>query len=212
MRKELLIAMGTGRVAATRWHPHLEAAADCYGIDTPIRQAAWLSQVLHESGLLSVVEENLNYSAERLLQVFPKYFTAETAPLFSHKPEKIANLVYGNRMGNGPAESGDGWRYRGRGLMQITGKDSYREATADLGINLVGMPEILTQDRPAAMSAGWEWQKRDLNSRLEDADPNDLDQISDIINIGHVTKKIGDSNGYAERLALWIKAKTFLGI
>lgn len=201
MRKELLIAMGAGRVAAGRWNPHLEAAADCYGIDTPVRQAAWLAQVLHESGQLSIVEENLNYSAEGLLRTFPKYFNPTTAAEFAHKPERIANRVYGGRMGNGPDETGDGWRYRGRGLIQLTGKENYRAATGGLGINLVGMPEILLQDRPAAMSAGWFWESRNLNAL---ADAGRFEDITRAINGGLI--------GQAERLSLWRKAKTFLGI
>ena len=98
-----------------------------FGIDSPLRMAMYLAQTLHETGNLRYMEENMNYSAERLLQVFPKYFDAQTAQEYARKPQRIGSRVYANRMGNGDEASGDGWKYRGRGVIQITGRAMYQK-------------------------------------------------------------------------------------
>src|SRR5512135_482328 len=122
----ILTELGVTAARADRYLPDLQALLPQHGIDTPLRVAHFLAQVLHESGLLRIVEENLNYSAEGLRRVFPKYFTAAQAQGYARQPQAIANRVYGSRLGNGDEASGDGYRYRGRGLIQLTGKANYR--------------------------------------------------------------------------------------
>jgi putative chitinase len=115
--------------------PHLISAMAEFGIDTPLRQAAFLAQVFHESGNLNAVEEGLNYSAEALQRTWPSRFDAATAAAYQRKPEKIANKVYANRMGNRDEASGDGWKHRGAGLIQLTGKDNQFACAMALGID-----------------------------------------------------------------------------
>lgn len=135
-----------------------------YGIDTPEKQAAFIAQVGHESGHLRYVEENLNYSAESLRRVFGKYFpTDEEARKYAFQPEKIANKVYANRMGNGRPETGDGWKYRGRGLLQITGKNNYRNIGRQMEVDLVMYPGVLTMPEYAVKAACCFWQNKGLN-------------------------------------------------
>ena len=128
-----------------------------YGISTHIRVASFLAQIYHESALRLNPVENLNYSADRLLEVFGKYFTPAQSAQYARQPERIANRVYANRMGNGDELSGDGWKYRGRGLIQITGKENYRNCGAALGVNLIDLPDKLLEPNYAVMSAGWFW-------------------------------------------------------
>jgi predicted chitinase len=121
----------------------LDAAMRRFEIDTPPRMAAFSAQLAHESGQLQRWAENLSYRWERLRQVFPKYFPSdEAARPFDRKPERIANRVYANRMGNGPESSGDGWRYRGRGPIQLTGRDNYRACGQGIGVNLAADPDL----------------------------------------------------------------------
>lgn len=121
-----------------RYLPALNEALPKYGIDTPMRVAHFIAQIAHESGSLTHSIENLNYSSVALRSVFGKYFTSdEIAEEYHRKPENIANIVYANRMGNGDTESGDGWRYRGRGLIQLTGKDNYSLCGKAIGVDLV---------------------------------------------------------------------------
>ena len=141
--------------------------------------------------------ENLNYSAEALVRTWPTRFTAQNAAAYARQPEKIANKVYGGRMGNGPEASGDGWRFRGRGLLQVTGRSNYRETGTGLGLPLESEPEMLEQSEHAAQSAAWWWSKRGLN---EMADAGRIRDISSIINIGQPGKT---PNGAAERQALY---------
>ena len=125
--RELLTRMGASAVHADRHLDALNAAMAVHGIDTELRIAHFLAQVMHESGGLRLTEENLNYSAEGLRRVFRKYYRSDAeAAADARQPERIANRVYASRMGNGPESSGDGYRYRGRGLIQLTGKDNYR--------------------------------------------------------------------------------------
>lgn len=155
-----------------------------YQIDTPLRQAHFIAQIAHESGSFKYKSENLNYSAKALRSVFGKYFdTDEMAEQYARKPEDIANVVYASRMGNGNSDSGDGWRYRGRGLIQLTGRENYANCAGFIGIDCEAEPDLLAEDPVAAVSAAcWFWQSRKLND-LADAD--DLKAITRKINGGY---------------------------
>ena len=139
----------------------LEIVIREFGISNPFRLAHFLAQTAHESGNFKHVRENLNYSAEGLLKVFPKYFSKETASFYARKPEAIANLVYGGRMGNGDKNSGDGWRYRGRGYLGLTGKSNYRAFGDFIGVDLVKDPDLVAT-KYALTSAAWFFEMRKL--------------------------------------------------
>jgi len=191
------------------WCDPLNQAMSRFDIDNPNRAAAFLAQVAHESGQLLHLTENLNYSAQGLLATFPKAFaTLDEATAYERAPEKIANRVYANRLGNGAEASGDGWKFRGRGLIQVTGRTNYRDAGTALGLPLEQEPTMLEQQGPAALSAAWFWKSHQLNA-LADDETND-DDAADFVTI---TKKInGGTAGLAERQAFWVRAKTALGI
>lgn len=163
----------------------LIAAMEEFGIDSPARMAGFLAQCAHESANFSAVRENLNYSADGLNRVFPKYFrnAGRNAQEYHRQPEKIANVVYANRMGNGDEMSGDGWRFRGRGLIQLTGKNNYTAASEDLEIDLLESPEYLETPEGAARSAAWFWWKNGLNAF---ADKNDIVGMTKRINGGTI--------------------------
>lgn len=185
----------------------LDAAMARFSIDTPRRAAAFLAQIAVESAQLICVEERLNYSAAALHSTWPAHFDLTTAGDYAHQPERIANRAYANRLGNGDEASGDGWRYRGRGLLQITGRDNYAACGDGIGYYLDRSPFLLLQPDTAALSAAWYWSSRRLN---ELADVNDFDGISDIINRGHKTVRQGDANGFADREQFWEVAKRVL--
>jgi putative chitinase len=167
-----------------------------YGVNTPLRIVHWMTQVNHESNF-KAVREGLNYSSKGLLKTFSKYFKSRSeADLYARKPEKIANKVYANRMGNGDEKSGDGWKYRGINFLQITGKDNMTALTKATGIDFVGDPQKHMNEADAVISALWFWKVNNLNKY---ADLDDLDGVSDVINIGHKTAKYGDSNGFKDR-------------
>lgn len=163
-----------------------------YDIDSDVRVTCFLAQTAHESAGFRRVLENLNYSAAGLRKTFAKYFTPAQAELYAHRPEQIANRVYANRMGNGNESSGDGWLYRGRGLLQITGRTNYAACGAALGIDLLTYPDSLTARTHAAMSAAWYWSAHGCN---ELADAGDFERITKAIN--------GGMNGYDDRVA-WL--------
>jgi len=166
-----------------------------FEINNPNRIAMFLAQVGHESGGLTRTSENLNYKPERLGQIFPKYFRDVDPHEYAHNPEKIANRVYANRMGNGDEESGDGYKFRGRGLIQLTGRNNYESFAEDMGMELDAAVEYLGTPEGAAMSAGWFWDQHDLNDW---ADKND---------VVTVTKKInGGTIGLEERKELFEEA------
>ena len=172
-----------------------------YGLDTPIRLAHFLAQTSHESGGFRAVEENLNYKAETLTKIFPKYFRDKDPNDYARQPEKIANLVYGNRMGNGPPESGDGYRYRGRGLIQLTGHDNYKRFADSLGMTMDETVEYLCTPEGAIESAAWFWANNGLN------------EIADTDDVTKVTKRInGGTIGLAEREAHTEAFKEMLGV
>jgi putative chitinase len=170
-------------------------AFERYEINTPDRIAMFMAQVGHESGGLTTLQENLNYKPERLQQIFPKYFRDVDPNDYGRNPEKIANRVYSNRMGNGDEESGDGYRFRGRGAIQLTGRDNYTHCGNDLGVDLIENPDYLTTPEGAIMSAAWFWNSRDLNKWADEQD------------VVTVTKKInGGTIGLDERKALFEEA------
>ena len=163
MNVEQLHALG---IDAKWFDPLLETFAR-FDISTPYRQAAFVGQCQHESGNFKTLEENLNYKAESLISTWPSRFDAENAQEYAHNPEKIANKVYAGRMGNGNEESGDGWKYHGRGLIQLTGKDNYTLCGDALMLDLLRDPDILLTPQGACLSAGWFWKKHGLNECAE---------------------------------------------
>lgn len=175
-----------------------------YGINTPLRLAHFMAQLDHESGL-KPISENLNYSAQGLRTTFLKYFpTVALANKYARKPEMIANRVYANRMSNGNEASGDGWKYRGRGFIQITGKDNYRLLSKDTRIDYLNNPDWLLREADSMIAALWYWKSINANKY---ADEDNLDKISDLINIGRITAKYGDANGFNHRKELLAKYK-----
>lgn len=151
-----------------------------YQIDTPERIACFLAQAVHESAGFSRLQENLNYSAERLMAVWPKRFPSrQIAVAYANSPEQIANFVYGGRMGND--QYGDGWRYRGRGIFQLTGRDNYTRASKALGQDFVATPDLLVDPEWATETAGWFWQTNHCN---ELADSKNIAAISKAVNGG----------------------------
>lgn len=172
-----------------------ETLLNKYEINTPLRKAHFFAQAYHESNL-EPKSENLNYSAKRLREVFPKYFTTEQAAQYAGKPEAIGSRVYANRMGNGSEQTKDGYKFRGRGYFQITGKNNYTALSKDTGIDFVKDPDLILTEADSLISALWYWNERNL-SRF--ADQDDVDAVSDIINIGRQTKAKGDAHGYTQR-------------
>jgi len=169
------------------WHHALEQLLPEYEINTPQRIAAFVAQCSHESGGFMVLKENLNYKAATLRKIFPKYFptdamAAEYAAM-PNKQEAIANLVYANRMGNGDPASGDGYRYCGRGLIQLTGKSNYSWFAASLGIPVEEAAEYLQTFEGAAQSACWFWETNNLNQW---ADKGDILTLTKKINGGTI--------------------------
>ena len=182
-----------------KWIDAIVATCDEFAINTKERVAAFIAQCAHESGGFSVLEENLNYRAATMAVCWPKRF-AEAGPdgkpkkddkgknipnkfaiALEKHPEQIANVVYSARMGNGPIESGEGWKYRGRGLKQLTGKDNYTRCDKTLRLGLVENPDALLQPLPAARSAGWFWH---ANGCSEFADKGDMEGLTKRINGG----------------------------
>lgn len=170
-----------------------------YGVNTPLRKAHFLAQLDAETGMVPR-SENLNYSEKRLLEVFPKYFNSVTAKQYANKPEKIANKVYANRMGNSTEQSGDGWKYRGRGFIQLTGKNNYQALSKEMQVDYLKNPDMLLREADSILSALWYWKTNNLNKY---ADLDDIDKVSDMVNIGRPTEKYGDAHGFEKR-------KTFL--
>ena len=167
-----------------QWHHALSQLLPDYEINTPQRIAAFIAQCAHESGGFIFLTENLNYKAESLVKVFPKYFKdITTAKAYEKKPEKIANKIYANRMGNGDELSGDGWKYRGRGLIQLTGKTNYSWFAASLEITPDEAAEYTQTFEGAAQSACWFWETNKLNN---EADKGDILTMTKKINGGTI--------------------------
>lgn len=206
----ILTQLGVPHAKAHVYAAPLIRAFNKADITTPLRIGHALAQLLHESQLLTRNSENLNYSASRLRQVFPRYFpNADVANLYAHKPEKIANRVYANRMENGGEASGDGWKYRGRGPLQITGKRNYKLLNAwlnDPTINTVIYPDLVSQAEIGCLGFAWYWDV---------ATGNSLNKIADIgdgrIQVGQITQKInGGQHGLEDRVRLFSKAMLYL--
>ena len=159
----------------------LKAAAAYYKLNKS-RAAHFFAQTAHESGNFTAFSENLNYGAKGLRGIFGKYFPTDAmAKAYERQPQKIANRVYGGRMGNGTEETGDGWLYHGRGLIQLTGKDNYMLASDALREDFIHSPDLILSPRWAAMTAGWYWNKRNLN---KEADAKDFIGMTKKINGG----------------------------
>jgi putative chitinase len=204
-RAQLLAIMPNAASAAPQYLRPLGEAMGRYAIDRPARQAAFLAQLAHESGELRRVQENLNYSWEGLRKVFPRHFRSDAeAQAYDRQPERIANRVYANRMLNGDEASGDGWRFRGRGPIQVTGRENYRKAGQALGIGLESDPDRMLDPATGCLAAAWFWHSRGLNT-LADADSeNGFREITRRINGGFL--------GLEERIHYWERARQVLGL
>jgi putative chitinase len=183
-----------------KWLEAVQKTCDEFEINTPQRIASFIAQTAHESGGYTMLTENLNYRAATLAACWPNRFAvlgADKKPIkengklvptavannIAGKAELIANLVYSSRMGNGPAESGEGWKYRGRGLKQLTGKDNYTRCGTSLGLDLVSNPDLLLEPMAASRSAGWFWKSNNLSSF---ADAGDIKGMTKKINGGFI--------------------------
>jgi putative chitinase len=198
-----VIAAGTGatQLRAAQWVQPLQAACDRFEINTPLRLAAFLAQIGHESAGLSALVENLNYGAPGLRTTFPSHFTDAEASQYARQPERIANRAYANRNGNGDEASGDGWKFRGRACLQITGRRNYQLASIGIDLDLIAHPELLEQPADAALASAWWWSNHYLNGY---ADVGQFERITRVIN--------GGTNGLSDRLSLYASAKHALGI
>lgn len=166
------------------WHGVFVKLMPDYEINTPQRIAHFVAQCAHESGNFVFLQENLNYRAVSLRKTFPKYFpTDQLAQQYANKPEMIANRVYANRMGNSDEASGDGWRYRGRGLIQLTGRDNYTFFAASLSIDIMDCVQYMATFEGAAQSACFFWEQNRLNRF---ADANDVRGLTRAINGGYI--------------------------
>ena len=210
---DLIQGTGCSNKVAEVWLPYFNSIPKNFGIDTPLRMAAFLAQVGHESGGLSLLEENLNYSAEGLANVWPKryarklqnglyaknnagrYLPSTLAIKIARKPVLIASNTYADRMGNGSVESQEGWKYRGRGLIALTGKSNYAELTLNTGIDFVSNPDLLKEPAYALISACFFWKNNNLHRF---ADKKDILSLSKAINGGII--------GLEHRKALYEKA------
>jgi putative chitinase len=154
-----------------QWVDALNETFDRFGIDSIKKQAAFIGQCGHECGNFKVLEENLNYRAETLCKLWPKRFPSlEFAKQYERQPKKIANSVYSNRMGNRDEASGDGFRFRGRGCIQLTGHSSYFHAGKALGVDFVMEPDLVASPKYAALTAGWFWSTHGCNELAQAAD------------------------------------------
>lgn len=203
----LLAVMPRAGANAAIFCEPLRIAAERFGIDTPIRLAAWLATIGHESLDLTALEENLNYSADGLARTWPNRFKdystgkpSDKARALAGKPQAIANEVYANRMGNGPPESGDGWLYRGRGPLQCTGRSMYRKAGEATGYALEESPELVKEPMVGALTAGWIFAVE--KQCCGPADRDDLVTVTTRINGGLI--------GLEDRRARYARAKKAL--
>ena len=211
MKPESPLLAAAGVRDPAKWLDAVVETCVEFEINTPQRIAAFLAQTAHESGGYTMLTENLNYKAATLAACWPNRFAvlgADKKPIkengklvptavansIAGKPELIANLVYSSRMGNGPAESGEGWAFRGRGLKQLTGKFNYTKCGEALGVDLVANPDLLLEPMYAARSAGWFWKS------------NNLSKFADVGDMEGMTKKInGGLIGIADRKARYEK-------
>ena len=181
LTKEQLAQAVTGIPYLDHWFDALSQALPDYEINTPARIAAFLAQCGHESGGFTAIKENLNYKAESLCRVWPRYFNAGNANDYAHNQEKIANRAYASRMGNGPEESGDGYKFCGRGLIQLTGRSNYQAFADSIQISIDDASEYLKTFEGCVQSACWFWEANNLNRW---ADAGDIEKMTKIINGG----------------------------
>ncbi len=200
--KEHLAEMVHGIKYLDNWYGALSEICPEYDIDSPKRVAAFVAQCAHESGGFKFLKENLNYKAASLRRVFPKYFLDDaTAAQYANKPQMIANRVYANRMGNGDEASGDGWRYCGRGLIQLTGKNNYTFFAASLEMPVEEVPDYLETFEGAVQSACFFWEQNKLNQWADSGD------------ILTLTKRInGGTIGLEDRIKHYNHALEVLGV
>ena len=201
LSREQLAQIIPGNPYLDHWHHALSLALPDYEINTPQRVAAFLAQCAHESGGFRALKENLNYKAASLRRVFPKYFPDDNiAAHYAGKQEMIANRVYGGRMGNGPEETGDGYKYCGRGLIQLTGKSNYQAFADSIETPVEEIPEFLATFEGAVQSACWFWESNNLN------------QFADRGDILTMTKRInGGTIGLEDRIKHYNHALHVLG-
>lgn len=213
-KNKMLVSLDQLRAIFPSTHPDqlakylgpINVTMNNYGITKPSDIAMFLAQVGHECMEFKVFEENLNYSAQGLLKVFPKYFNPNTANQYARKPEAIANRVYGNRMGNGPESSGDGWRYRGRGAIQLTGKNNYVAFASAHKIPLDHAIQWLNTPDGHMASAGWFWKA----NRLSEFSSDNIVTMTEFVTA--TTRINGGKNGLDHRTQIWGRAKKALGI
>lgn len=191
-----------GNPYVSYWHNAMERCLPDYDINTPQRVAAFVAQCAHESGGFKFLKENLNYRAESLVKVWPRYFPdMATAKRYEKKQEMIANRAYAGRMGNGPEDSGDGWRFCGRGLIQLTGRNNYQAFADSIETDINDIPEYLQTFEGAVQSACWFWETNNLNKWADTGD------------IVTLTKKInGGTLGLADRQKHYNHALHVLGV
>ncbi|CAB4130317.1 hypothetical protein UFOVP116_378 [uncultured Caudovirales phage] len=191
-----------GNKYVPQWHSALVQILPEYEINTPLRVAAFVAQCAHESGNFTLLKENLFYRAEALVKLFAKYFpTLALAQQYANKPEAIANRIYANRMGNGDEQSGDGYAYSGRGLIQLTGRENYSLFAASIDTPIEEIPAYLETFEGAVQSACWFWESNNLN------------QYADSKNIVTLSKRInGGDIGMDDRIKHYKHALHVLGV
>jgi putative chitinase len=183
------------------WHHAMEQCLPDYDINSPRRVAAFVAQCAHESGGFRFLTENLNYRAESLVKTWPKYFNTSNASSYAKKPERIANRAYANRMGNGDEASGDGWRFCGRGLIQLTGRSNYQAFADSIETDINDIPDYLATFEGAVQSACWFWETNNLN------------KWADLGDIVALTKRInGGTLGLDDRMKHYTHALHVLGV
>jgi putative chitinase len=201
LTQENLAELISGNPYVEHWHRALGAVLPDYDINTPRRVAAFVAQCAHESGGFRFLTENLNYRAESLVKTWPKYFNTNNADSYARNPQRIANRAYANRMGNGDEASGDGWRFCGRGLIQLTGYRNYQAFADSIETDINDIPDYLATFEGAVQSACWFWETNNLNKW---ADQGDILTLTEKIN--------GGTLGLDERTKHYTKALHVLGV
>lgn len=205
---QLAAAMGCPAARAARWSAPLQRAMSRCGITTARRVVHFLAQIGHESASLSRTEENLNYSAKGLRDTWPRRFTEEQAIAYARQPQRIANRAYASRNGNGPESSGDGWLFRGRSPIQLTGRKNYSAMAELTGLPLVDMPALAIEVEEGALIAATWWQANGLNVL---ADAGDILAVSRRVNLG-TTKTTRTPHGLQDRIDRTRRAAAALGV
>lgn len=202
LTKEKIVHLLHGNPEAEAWADAALEILPKYEINTPNRVAGFFAQCGHESMGFKVLEENLHYRAETLDKIFPKYFknSGRDANAYAKQPEKIANVVYANRMGNGDTASGDGFKFRGRGIVQLTGRENYTNFGKTISMTAEQVIDYVTTKKGALESACWYWNSRNINAAC---DANDIVKMTKLINGGTI--------GLADRQKHYNEALAILG-